>query len=55
MERGVLLGIVAIITITLDEENEVYGRYDFEEIEKLNKNHLEGIDYLKAKLIGDFL
>ena len=55
MDTGVLLGIVAIITITLNEENEVYGRYDFEEIEKLNKNHLEGIDYLKAKLIGDFL
>ena len=34
---------IFLIAVLLNEEDEVSGRYDFEEIEKLNKNHLEGI------------
>ena len=40
---------VLLIAVLLNEEDEVSGRYDFEEIEKLNKNDLEGIDMFNVK------
>ena len=40
---------VLLIAVLLKEEDEVSGRYDFEEIEKLNKNDLEGIDMFNVK------
>ena len=41
---------IFLIAVLLNEEDEVSGRYDFEEIEKLNKNNLEGIDMFNHKL-----
>ena len=43
MERGMWVRFIFLIAVLLNEEDEVSGRYDFEEIEQLNKNHLEGI------------
>ena len=40
---------VLLIAVLLNEEDEISGRYDFEEIEKLNKNDLEGIDMFNVK------
>ena len=40
---------VLLIAVLLNKEDEVSGRYDFEEIEKLNKNDLEGINIFNVK------
>ena len=40
---------IFLIALLLNEEDEVSGRYDFEEIEQLNKNHLEGINMFNVK------
>ena len=50
MERGMWVRFILLITVLLNEEDEVSGRYDFEEIEQLNKNHLEGIYMFNVKL-----
>ena len=49
MERGMWVRFIFLIALLLNEEDEVSGRYDFEEIEQLNKNHLEGINMFNVK------
>ena len=49
IERGMWVHFVLLIAVLLKEEDEVSGRYDFEEIEKLNKNDLEGINIFNVK------
>ena len=42
---------ILLIAVLLNKEDEVSGRYDFEEIEKLNKNDLEGINMFNEKTL----
>ena len=43
MEKVVCFGIVFVLSVILNEDNGIEGRYDFIDVERLDKNNLGGM------------
>ena len=43
MGKVVCFGIVFVLSVILNEDNVIDGRYDFSDVEGLNKNNLGGM------------
>ena len=51
----ICFGVVFVLSILLKEDNVVDGRYDFSDIERLDKNNLQGMLFLLfTTFINDF-